>query len=478
MSHLVGVSSILATLRTPAELVAAGLLHSAYSDGEFGDGSRGLADWKRDEVRMVVGREIEESIARYCSTAWIDESLPAVLAGLATSDPRDQTVFLMRLANELEDNLDGGVLYAPNARTIQTGIVLFGDMKLKLAERLGYPALAFQLALNYQINGTASIPVHLQRTGSGTRSYAILPLTYANPLPLRFGRSVKIRTGSSLHELGSGGPAGDSCSAGREFPEVQQDAVQYAETNIQLYKQMREAGYSSRTVTRVHETYELALRLFAGQFQVHGKTVIAHIVGTASILVSLRVPPTVIVAALLHNAYWGGDFGDGKSGITGARRRFLRCRFGDEVEGCLAGFAQLQIHTQTASTLLANVDAMSETDRRIALLYLADNLEHNGGAGVLYYGEAQRSLYLDSEKDRWADLASALGFQTLADQLALVHRRNSATQLPWALTGKSPRTSTLTLVPRRTRKRLPLVVREIVRSAFGHCSRRLQQSVG
>ena len=51
LSHLVGVGSILATHGGEASVVAAGMLHSAYSHGEFGDGGRGMTSAKRQEVR-------------------------------------------------------------------------------------------------------------------------------------------------------------------------------------------------------------------------------------------------------------------------------------------------------------------------------------------------------------------------------------------------------------------------------------------
>ncbi len=51
LAHLVGTASILAAHDADATIVAAGLLHSAYSHGEFGDGSRGMTAAKRRTVR-------------------------------------------------------------------------------------------------------------------------------------------------------------------------------------------------------------------------------------------------------------------------------------------------------------------------------------------------------------------------------------------------------------------------------------------
>src|ERR1700676_5647271 len=49
LAHLVGTGSILAELHRPIATIAAGLLHSVYTHGEFGDGARGLSEGKREE---------------------------------------------------------------------------------------------------------------------------------------------------------------------------------------------------------------------------------------------------------------------------------------------------------------------------------------------------------------------------------------------------------------------------------------------
>src|SRR5207244_4190438 len=70
LAHLVGTASILATHGADSTSVAAGLLHSAYSHGEFGDGSRGMTSAKRRTVRRAVGDPCESLIARYTSFRW------------------------------------------------------------------------------------------------------------------------------------------------------------------------------------------------------------------------------------------------------------------------------------------------------------------------------------------------------------------------------------------------------------------------
>src|SRR5262245_4841225 len=98
----------------------------------------------------------------------------------------------------------------------------------------------------------------------------------------------------------------------------------YAQTNIQLFNQLRYYAYSDADLNLVRDAYELAMVLFSGRFQSSGKSFIAHVVGTASILAWVRLPAPVVAAGLLHNAYGSGDFGDGRRGATTPRRRRIR----------------------------------------------------------------------------------------------------------------------------------------------------------
>src|SRR6059058_2198532 len=54
LAHLVGTASILAAHGGDSRLVAAGLLHSAYSHGEFGDGSRAMTAAKRRTLHRAI----------------------------------------------------------------------------------------------------------------------------------------------------------------------------------------------------------------------------------------------------------------------------------------------------------------------------------------------------------------------------------------------------------------------------------------
>src|SRR5437867_665839 len=102
----------------------------------------------------------------------------------------------------------------------------------------------------------------------------------------------------------------------------------YAQTNIQLFNQLQREGYSNAELSLIRDAYELAMHLFTGFFIASGRTQIAHVVGAASILGSLHTPAEVVAAGLIHNVYETGDFGDGRRGISDARRQQIRQTIG------------------------------------------------------------------------------------------------------------------------------------------------------
>ena len=64
-------------------------------------------------------------------------------------------------------------------------------------------------------------------------------------------------------------------------------ALQVAQTNIQLYNQLRRRGLDRDELVLVHRAYELLTTLYSGYYQGDGKPFVAHGVGVASILAEL-----------------------------------------------------------------------------------------------------------------------------------------------------------------------------------------------
>ena len=119
LAHLVGVASILAEHGHPIESVTAGLLHSVYSFGEFGDGTRGLSSRKRQEVRQTVGTAVEELVSHYTTSDWRLVTLCALRdVPNLRRQPRKE-VFHLKVADVLEDHLDQGLGYIAGETTRQ-----------------------------------------------------------------------------------------------------------------------------------------------------------------------------------------------------------------------------------------------------------------------------------------------------------------------------------------------------------------------
>src|SRR5436309_10586495 len=106
----------------------------------------------------------------------------------------------------------------------------------------------------------------------------------------------------------------------------------YAQTNLQLYAELRGGKYSAADITCIRAAYELAMVLFTGRYRGSGKPFLAHLVGTASILTSMQVRAPVVAAGLLHASYTQGEFGNGWSGTDPVKRERLRTAVGAEVE--------------------------------------------------------------------------------------------------------------------------------------------------
>src|SRR5262245_52829368 len=190
----------------------------------------------------------------------------------------------------------------------------------------------------------------------------------------------------------------------------------YAQTNIQLFNQLRHAGYSQMELNLVRDSYQLAMELFTGRFLPSGKSLISHVVGTASILASLRLPSKVVAAGLIHNVYENGDFGTGRGGISAGKRDRIRKTLGPEVEEYVARFAALCSTSPTAEVARNNPDRLASGDRAALLILLAEGLEHLLDGDILYFGEAVTRCCIDENKVA-IEIAEKLGLSVLGAEL-------------------------------------------------------------
>jgi (p)ppGpp synthase/HD superfamily hydrolase len=183
LAHLVGTASALVEARSRISVVAAGLLHAAYTHGEFGDGWRGMTVDKRARVAAVVGEECEGLIARYTDFRWRSEALSQLRETLAGFAGADRDVLLMRLANELDDHLDLGVLfYADAERRLRLLEPL--AVCVDLARDLGHHRLAGSLAEAFAACRAGTIPGGTNRPG-WRGSFLVAPASHRPSLRIR-----------------------------------------------------------------------------------------------------------------------------------------------------------------------------------------------------------------------------------------------------------------------------------------------------
>jgi predicted RNA-binding protein YlxR (DUF448 family) len=241
----------------------------------------------------------------------------------------------------------------------------------------------------------------------------------------------------------------------------------YAQTNIQLYRQLQEKAYFQDDLLFIHNSYELAAQYFSGRFQRNGKDYIAHLVGTASVLASLSLPREVVALGLLHNVYRTADFGDGQSGVTERRRTRIIQTVGQEVEQMAARFYSFPWSPKVWTDISENPSTLSLLDRTIVILYLADTVEHGLDFGYCYYDVKDAQRYSSpSHSPLLIDIARKLGLPDLAKALDRIYSTNSGVTIPQEFQSAQGRGFT---IPKSCRRRSTVICRE----RFDHFSQKL-----
>ena len=162
LCHLIGTAAVLASLDAPPAVVAAGLLHAAYPQGQFGAGWFGRSDLKRAQVRARVGAVTEALIDRYARHAWDPATVAALVERLDRGGDIDGEVTVMRLANELDDHLDLGILYCRDAAARLLRLERMRPAILDLAQRLEQPRLRDALDSAFRACLSAEVPDRLR----------------------------------------------------------------------------------------------------------------------------------------------------------------------------------------------------------------------------------------------------------------------------------------------------------------------------
>jgi (p)ppGpp synthase/HD superfamily hydrolase len=192
----------------------------------------------------------------------------------------------------------------------------------------------------------------------------------------------------------------------------------YAQTNIQLYAQLAEQGYSSSDMLLIRQGYELAVKAFSGRFEQSGKVFIAHAVGVASILASLGADAEVVTAGIVHNIYRSGDFGFGADGITTEKRRLVADRLGGRVEKLLHYFARWTRKFGRTDDETGYLESADKEHNDVVLISIADQLDKILDNEILYFSDYEARLEdMGRKVPRLAEASRKLGYPQLAGEI-------------------------------------------------------------
>jgi (p)ppGpp synthase/HD superfamily hydrolase len=241
-----------------------------------------------------------------------------------------------------------------------------------------------------------------------------------------------------------------------------------AQTNLQLYNQLRAQGYSDEQLAVVHRAYEFLITIYPGYYQADGKPFVAHTVGVASLLGYLHFPVDFVAVGLLHNTYGNGDFGDGLRNVaTKRRRRIVREAVGEPIEAAIERFPRCRIKQKTLPNLMSSLDRLDETHKKLIVIDLADYLEKYVDLGVCYWGNSRGVTdAVGKHGETLIVIAGRLGYPQLAAMLKEAFAHANTTQIPDSLRASSGWKELDLIVPRSCRRRLRPALRKQLNSLW------------
>lgn len=140
-------------------------------------------------------------------------------------------------------------------------------------------------------------------------------------------------------------------------------------TNLDLYRQLAEAGWEDAQLLQLRDVYETVARFSFHSFRANWKPFLSHLVGVASIVSWDSRDPVPVAAALAHSAL---DFGRFPFAVRLSKKRidrFLTTELGGEVFDLVKAY-----HTADWKRLMAH-GAANAGDATLLHLKLADMLD-------------------------------------------------------------------------------------------------------
>jgi (p)ppGpp synthase/HD superfamily hydrolase len=206
-----------------------------------------------------------------------------------------------------------------------------------------------------------------------------------------------------------------------------------AQTNLQLFNQLRDAGWAEPDLARVERGYALSTRILTNRYRPDGKSFVAHGIGTASILAGEGCSVDLVIAGLLHAAYGTGDWGEGSHAMTESKRAAVREVAGVEAERVIAAYTGLSWDEAHAESVLARIDELDAAERDIVRVKVANELDDHMDLGMRYRGRTAEMVADDRIALLTIEIARRIGMTALAEQFRVARDAELAADVPEAL---------------------------------------------
>lgn len=208
----------------------------------------------------------------------------------------------------------------------------------------------------------------------------------------------------------------------------------FALTYPQLVRQAIAAGFDDQRLRGVRGVFEVAQRHFDGLYRAGGQPFICHMVRTASIVLAEDQPLPIVEAALVHAAYDTHRYEHSTRPWPGPKlRRKFRREVGSDVESIVWGFHELEWERIGApETQLRALPCASSERRAVLALCVANDLENHMDLALCYRSGRQFKERIEADGPTIVRMATELGMNGVAEELATVFQQTLAESLPSA----------------------------------------------
>jgi len=188
--HVVGVSSILAMVDAPIGTIIGGLLHSAYTHGDFGYGRGQVTRSGRVRLRKAAGLAVDQLVDCYSQHPWNRTTVAFLTANAAKVDSNLRQVALIRVADALDDAFDHALQLS--RKTLNPNRPISVESLVQLAIAIEQQELGEELRRVLDVTRIPP-PTFEGLQDPHAASYLVCPMSWRENILTRMIRVVRLR---------------------------------------------------------------------------------------------------------------------------------------------------------------------------------------------------------------------------------------------------------------------------------------------